>query len=205
MTVANGDFIKSVLELVLADDTITQMIFHFLADFTDEQYDSAVLDAIEVYMEDFMDPVDARIPSGTSVGTCPCHIIEWNATEGIWETTRWLGNATPEITFTGAAHQLPNQIAAVLIANTPRPKSRGRKFIPGFDENSCNGSDIESAVLTELGTVLSHYLADENISAGNDLSPGVPRTGVNQFLEFTGGAVNSIVGTQRRRKPGIGA
>jgi hypothetical protein len=33
----------------------------------------------------------------------------------------------------------------------------------------------------------------------------VPRQAENTFLEFYNGVVNSIIGSQRRRKPGLGA
>ncbi|GAI28117.1 unnamed protein product, partial [marine sediment metagenome] len=39
----------------------------------------------------------------------------------------------------------------------------------------------------------------------NSLTPGVPDEDANQFRGFRDGIANTIVGTQRRRKPGVGA
>lgn len=205
MTVANGDIIKAVFEIITQESTITQMILHFLAVFIEDQTNQDVLDAIEVYEEDLLTPLLAQIDAATSVGSCPVNLVEWNATQGLWETSELLGYTTPDLTFTGTLEDLPYQCAAVLVGNTTRPKSRGRKFIPCMQEGASTGSDWGAGILTSLATCLAAYLADETISGSNVLQPGVPRSAANTWLGFTDGSVKSTVGTQRRRVPGIGA
>jgi hypothetical protein len=205
MSVSTGDIIKAVLEFVLYDGTIIQNILHFIADFTSDQTDQAVIDACETYAEGLYSEIDQYVPSATTVNDMPVQEVEWNAEEGEWLVVRLLGNASPTITFTGASDGLPNQCSAVLVGNTQRPKSRGRKFLAPFIETAATASEWAAPVVTALGLALNSYLADETVSGDNKLSPGVPRSSVNTFLEFTNGVVDSIVGSQRRRKPGEGA
>ncbi len=204
MSVQDGDILKAVLEFVLADGTIIQNIVHWVAEFITPQSEVDVLSAAKQYGEDLYDEIDTWVDLNVVVNPMTLHELEWDAVEGLWVVDRLIGITTPSITFTGATDPLPHQCSAVLVGNTARPKSRGRKFLPPFLDLAADGSDWVSAVLTGLGLALNHYLADEVVTASNDLSPGVPRTAANEFLPFGTGIVNSIVGTQRRRKPGIG-
>jgi hypothetical protein len=164
-----------------------------------------VMDAIQTYVDDLYGDVATFLADGLTINPTTINKMAWNSGEGLWEVARLLGVRTQTITHTNTDDDFPNQISPVLVGNTLRPKTRGRKFLMGFVESMADGSDLTSTALTALGNALSDYLADENISAGNDLSPGVYREGVDDFEEFTDGSVNSVVGTQRRRKPGVGA
>ena len=205
MAVLTGEVIKAVAEFVLDDGSIIQNIFHFACVFVAEQAEALVVAAVKGYIEDIYAAIDAYISDTVTVNDFNVHVVEWDVSEQGWEVVRFVGADTPAITFTSLDDPLPNQMAAVLVANTYRPKSRGRKFLVPFVETAALAGDLIGAALTALGIALNHYLADENISIGNDLSPGVPRAGVETFLIFSDGVVNSILGTQRRRKPGIGA
>lgn len=205
MPVNNGEIVKSWMEFNLADGTIAQMVYHWKVYSAGEVTSADVIAAVEQYMEDIVAAVQAYIDADITLNPTPVQIVDWDATEDAWVIDRNIGTATCTESFSSTVDPLPNQCAPVMVANTARPKSRGRKFFPGFDDNSASGSDMAAAVLTALGTALAHYLADETISGADVLSPGVIRAGVNAFLDFTTGQVNSVIGTQRRRKPGVGA
>jgi hypothetical protein len=205
MTVSNGDIIKAVAELTLPDGTIAQNVFHFLANFATEETNQNVINACVGYVEDIYDAVKAYIKSTVSLDTVEVDIVDWNPAEGQWKVLFAVGIGFPSVTFTSAAELLPNQVAPVMLAYTVRPKSYGRKFLAGLTEEGTSGSDLVSGLVTVMGTALNHFLADETTSGSNVLSPGIPRVAADTFLEFYNGAVNSIVGSQRRRKPGLGA
>ena len=204
MAISDGEIVKAVIEFALADGSLVQNVFHFLANFVTDQTKVDVLAAVEGYIEDFYNAVSTYLADDFTVGDVTVDKIAWNATEELWEVTSNIGTASPTITHTNTDDPFPNQIAPVLIAHTIRPKSRGRKFLMGFVDTAANGSSLVSGALTALANALAVYLADEVVTTGNVLSPGVPRTNVNTFLELSTGAVNSVVGTQRRRKPGVG-
>jgi hypothetical protein len=204
MAVTDGEVIKAVAEFVLSDGTIGQNVFHFIANFLTDETNTAVRDACIDYIEDIYNSVSTYLSDGFTVNPSTVHRVAWNETEDEWETETLLGIATPSITHTNTDDEFPNQISPVLVANTTRPKSRGRKFLMGFVETAAVAGDLVGAAITALTTALNHYLADETVTGSNVLSPGVPRAGVNTFLEFADGAVNSVVGTMRTRKPGVG-
>lgn len=205
MAVANGEIVKAVAEFTLGDGTIVQNVFHFIAEVAAPVAKSLVLSAVQSYIEDIYTGLAAYISDDVETELATVHVIEWDPGEGEWVTERLLGNTLPDLTFTASTDAYPNQISGVLIGNTDRPKSRGRKFLVPFVETAGVGSSIISAVMSLLATSLSHYLADETIADTDVLSPGIPRSGFDQFLAFSDGVVNSILGTQRRRKPGVGA
>lgn len=204
MAVSSGDIIKAVCELTLVDGNKAQNVFHFKVVCATTVTEAAVLAACKQYVEDIYAAVAGYINGSVSLDTVEVDEVDWNPTESFWEVVKYIGTAALADSFSGVSDSLPNQIAPVLLAYTARPKSYGRKFLAGMDETTSVGSDIQTAPLTALGTALSHYLADEVISGADVLSPGIPRASEDTFLEFGSGAVDSIVGTQRRRKPGIG-
>lgn len=99
--------------------------------------------------------------------------------------------------------QLPNQVAAVLVAPTNILKVRGRKFIAGLSVSAMNGGRWSSGVMAILADMLATYI---NTYAGpyNDIYPGLWSTKSNTFFPFTSGYVDSVPGSQRRRKIGVG-
>lgn len=205
MGVSNGEYLKAFVEFELADGTLAQNVFWFKAAFLADQVNSAVLAAIEQYVEDIYNGIATYLSSGFAVNLGYVNKMTWDTTLAKWVTGTLVGSILPTITHTNTDDTFPNQIAPVLVANTTRPGSFGRKFLMGCVESMADGSELVTAAVTAMGTALNHYIADETVTASNDLVVGVLREGVQAFLEFTDGQVNSIVGTQRRRKPGVGA
>ena len=204
MTVADNTVIRAVFELLFPDYRVAQNVFWFLADFTSPQSDAAVEAAIESYVDDVITEVDDDIKSTCTVSPGDVNEMVWNAGEGIWEVDRFIGQIEPSITFAETTEMLPHAVCPVLVANTARPKTRGRKSIPGFCEADNDMGDVSAGALAHLATALAQYLADETISSGNDLLVGVASTVTGTFWEFTDGHVDSLFGSQRRRKPGVG-
>jgi len=204
MAIPDGTYIKGVAELELDDGTIVQNVYHFLCDFTSDQPGASIVSAVVDYIEDIFTAVATYLSDGFTINITPVHSVVWDAETADWVVNALIGTGLPSFTHTNTDDPFPNQIAPVLVANTERPKSKGRKFLPGFVETSADGSDLVTAAVTALTTALNNYIADETVSGDSVLSPGVLRKGVESFKAFTDGQVNSVVGTQRRRKPGVG-
>lgn len=204
MTVQTGEVLKAVVEFILANGTIIQNIYHFFTGFVTPQDDDDVVDAIVDYAEEVYASLLSDMSATMTSLPMTVHVVVWDGVEGKWVTDRLVGIDTPIIVGTGTADLLPNQNSAVVIADTARPKSRGRKFFPPFEDTSAVGSEWGAGVITNLALALTQYLMDQVVTPGNDLNPGVPRTGVNEYLPFQSGMVNSVVGSQRRRKLGLG-
>lgn len=205
MTVQDGDVLQAVMEVVLGDGSINQMVFWYAADFVAEQTDSAVRAAMRTNVDAIMNAVETMCPNDWDVNPVKMSRMAFNAVTDQWEKIADLGVETLTLFVpSDNTDPLPNQCSAVMTAATALPKTRGRKFFPAFGEDSQVGGILTSGVLTLMANALANYLADEEISTNNVLEPGVTRTGVDAFRPFTSGVVNDIMGTQRRRKQGVG-
>lgn len=205
MTVSNNDVLKVFLELVLADGTIAQNLFHLRAVFADDQTDTVVSAAVEGYLEDIYDDISTYLSDDFSINPSWLNKVAWNVAQSKWLTTYLVDIFTPSFTHTNTDDPFPNQIAPVIVGNTYNPNSRGRKFIMGFVETSALAGDLVAAAVVELVAATATYISSVVIDGSNSLTPGVPDEDSATFWTFRDGAANTIVGTQRRRKPGVGA
>lgn len=204
MAVENGDIISVDIKATLDDGTKVLNRKTFEASFENAQTSTAVLAAIELWVEELYGNLVTCIPAQTTMDVCEASIIVWNATEEKWETSISLGQFTPTVTFTGAGDQLPNQCAAFVIGKTYRPKSKGRIFAFPFDEGTQEHGELLPAFFALLGDFAVDYLADQVISAGNLLLSGIVRVAVGEFWDFISAEANDIIGTQRSRRFGVG-
>ena len=204
MTVSNGDVLRAVVEFVLSDGTIAQNVFHFLAEFDTDETNSAVNQAVRTYVQDIYTAISTYLSDDFTINPGYLYRVAWSPTYNKWIIEQFLANFTPSFTHTNTDDPFPNQIAPVMVANTLVPKVRGRKFLMGCVETMADASELVTAALTALGNAVNHYIADETVSGSNQLSPGVIRTASDAFVPFTNGTADSIVGTMRRRKPGVG-
>jgi hypothetical protein len=204
MTIENGDVLRVVIDHLLDDGTITNLVFHYLANLETPQANGTALNQLEEFVERFFGEVEERIHSGSALGALEVNKVAFNEETAQWEVSEYIGTRYPTVTFTNAGEQLPNQNAAVLVAKTTRPKSYGKKFFAGMTETDSTGSEWNAYTLTDMAAALLEYLLDIELAPSNTLTPGVPRSKFDVFLPFTTGIVDYIVGSQRRRKPGVG-
>jgi len=205
MTISNGDVLKVFLELVLADGSIAQNVYFLRAVFADDQTDAAVSAAVEDYLENIMGEVGTYLSDDFTINPSWLHKVAWNVTQSKWLTTYLIDTFTPSFSHANTDDPFPNQIAPVMVGNTYVPASRGRKFLPGFVETAALAGDLVAGAVTALVGAVSYYISNVVIDASNLLQPGVPDADSSTFWAFRDGAANTIVGTQRRRKPGVGA
>jgi hypothetical protein len=204
MTISNGDVLKVFLELVLGDGSVVENVYHLRAAFADDQSDSAVSAAIEGYLEDIMGELSTYLSDSFTINPSWLNKTAWDPVGLKWITTYLVDIFTPSFTHTNTDDPFPNQIAPVMTGNTFTPASRGRKFLPGFVETAADAGNLVTGAVTALVSATSYYITPVEVSAGNNLVPGVPDEDSSTFWTFRDGSANTIVGTQRRRKPGVG-
>lgn len=205
MAVNNDDVLKAVMEVVLDDGTVAQNVFYFIAELLAQLGDATVTGLIETYIEDAYANLSNELVNTITQSLCTVQKIAFDSGEGEWLVTENIGTFTPTITFGNANEALPNAVSAVATLLTFRPKTRGRKFLFPFGENDQDASYLTSTALSSMADFAADVIATITYSPGNDLEPGVPRAGVDNFRKFTGAVVTNVLGTQRRRKPGVGA
>lgn len=121
--------------------------------------------------------------------------------QGIWQTV--FDDPISYVGQSSTQDQLPNAVAFVFIAKTLVQRVVGRKFFSGLSEQWSNGNQVVGAAIAALASSLAAYLGPWTSLGGSTFAPGVvDRSGV--FQAFTGGFVSTFLGSQRRRKPGVG-
>lgn len=205
MTVTNGDILKVVAEFTLESGTIAQNVYYLIADLIADQADLSVVNAIELWIESAYGQLSAQLYNTITQNVCSVNEIGWNAVSEQWEVTRFVGLFTPTIAFSAAVDGLPDQVAALATFTTTRPKTRGRKFMIPFGEASQDSSYLNPAALTAMADYADDILDGIFLGPLNELYSGVPRQAVGEFYEFIMGIVTNVLGTQRRRRPGVGA
>lgn len=203
MSVSNGDVLHVVIEGDLPDGTIWQNRKRFQVSAAAPISDANVLNAIKTWVETLYAYIASHIPSTTNLRDGTVDVIGWNPTAGIWEVTQNVGVYSPLDTFSGAVQELPNQCAPFVIGNTSRPRSKGRIFFPPVSENDQDGGILSAACLANMASTAAQYISDQPIGADTLIS-GIVREAFNQWLAFQTVAFDDLIGTQRRRRPGIG-
>lgn len=118
--------------------------------------------------------------------------------------TELIGYFTPTISMVNASDELPNQCSAFVTLYTSRPKSRGRKFVIPFGEDTQDGTYLTAAALTDMTDFADELLDNVVFDVLEYFVPGIPREAVELFLDFTTAVVTNLLGSQRRRRPGVG-
>lgn len=119
-------------------------------------------------------------------------------------------NLIGTVTFTGATGTAPgtynaNQDAAVMIGKTGIPKTVGKKFAPAITDAGQADSTIQAGAMATLVSVLAIWIT-EFVSTGTvTVTPAIFKKLSGAFAPIVGGIVDLLVGSQRRRKPGVGS
>lgn len=119
--------------------------------------------------------------------------------------TNWVPVATWAKTNHGAvsgdAH--PNAVAAVLLGKATGARHVGRKFFSGVAESMTTANALTAGAALYMADALLYYVSPLVTIVGSVLQPGVVDKNMT-FHPFVGGLVSSLLGSMRRRKPGLG-
>lgn len=119
--------------------------------------------------------------------------------------TQWATVQEVDFPFTGATtgDQLPNAVALVLLGKASGIKHVGRKFFSGISEPSTTINALATGAVATAALALLGYITPLVGIGGGELTPGVfDKNGA--FHPFVGGVISSLMGSMRRRKPGLG-
>lgn len=199
MTVSVGDVFRASVEFSMPS---VQKAFNVLGlkCTAGSATDAQLLTAVDSWLVTAYAFLQGTINNQVDIVEAVVTRMAWNGT--IWAVSEVLGTLTPVFGATGIGDMLPHATAGVVTFQTAVPKRRGRTFLPGFGEAEQAESDLVAGAQTALGnwanaltTVLLPGTANVYYAVlGND---GNARTAISY-------TVNSIVGSQRRRKPGVG-
>lgn len=97
----------------------------------------------------------------------------------------------------------PFAVAAVLIGKAAGVRKMGRKFFGGIAESMTSGNYLTTAAMSQAALACLAYVTPFTGLGGGTITPGI-RTQAGVFHPFVGGVVSSVLGSMRRRKPGVG-
>lgn len=98
---------------------------------------------------------------------------------------------------------LPNAVAVVLLGKASGLRHVGRKFFSGITENQSDGNALFTTSLAVAASALLAYITPFTGIGGGTITPGIV-DGSGTFHPFVGGVVSTLLGSMRRRKPGLG-
>jgi hypothetical protein len=93
---------------------------------------------------------------------------------------------------------------AYVIVGVTASRRRGKKFLGPLPESLQNAGVPTAGAITALEEFRDGYLATFS-SGGQDYTPGVCKPDGLDFVPFVAARIDLLLGTQRRRKPGVGA
>ena len=98
---------------------------------------------------------------------------------------------------------LPNAVSAVLLGKAAGLRHVGRKFFGPIVESLTTANSLAGAGITAAAATLLAYITPFTGTGGGIITPGVVDQ-AGDFHPFVGGVVSTILGSMRRRKPGLG-
>ncbi len=203
MPIVDQDIVKVSSNFELGDGTQYQNIYYYIRDGNDPFSDAAHIAAIKAHQEAMYDEIVGQVKDDVVEQLSFVDRIAWDGTK--WEIVENIGTFTPAFVPVGATDSLPFQVSPYVVFKTSRPKSVGKKFLFPFTEPQ----QADSILVPTAVTAVTAYaaLAITPIALGGDatLTMGIVRTGVETYLNFDVAVVNDVLGSQRRRRPGVGA
>lgn len=184
---------KAVLKGRLFGAVETRNIFY-------AQVSPTSLDTFQILWEGYLDAIFANITTIISTGWVASAIQVFE-----WQSPDWVPMDEINYTQAGAAtgDALPNLVSAVIVGKVPFQRGFGRKFFSGMVESMCAGDALISNALIALGGAALAYVSVYFGSNSGVLGPGIFKKD-NTFHAFSQGFASSLLGTMRRRKPGLG-
>lgn len=117
----------------------------------------------------------------------------------------WIESGAHPYTDAGLASgdYLPNASAIVFLGKAVGKRLVGRKFWSGVAESATNGNALITAAAIAMASACVLYVAPLTTAQGSVLTPGIWGKD-NAFHSFSSGVVSTLLGSMRRRKPGLG-
>lgn len=192
--------VKVTVEYSQPGASVPNNVF-FFENATENGY-AAIDEAVAEWVE------DEWAAAWKEISTSTCELVSYVASEvdvtGV--VLGFIGSALIGTSGLGAADVAAAAVSAVIHAATDRPKSRGRKFIPGLDSDLIDSGLFDASLLGDLAVLLVKYFSGFESSGGVELNPGVLSTVAGAFLEFNGsGGFDDIPDYQTRRRPDRGS
>ncbi len=205
MSVIDGDILRVTLNFELGDGTQYQNVYHYIRDGTDVHSDAAHVTGLTVKMNAAYDTLLAQVKDDVTEQLSFVDRIEFNEIVDEWRVVENIGTFTLTFVPTGASDTIPYQGSPYVIFKTDRPRSVGKKYLFPFIETMQANTILEAGAVTQMVAYGAEILSAYALGGDATLTAGIVRTGIQTFLPVLVAVVNDVIGSQKRRRPGVGA
>ena len=205
MAVLDGDILRVSVNFELGDGTQYQNIYHYIRDGTDPYSDVAHVDTLAAKLELAYAAIDDLVHDDITPQLSFVDRVEFNEIVDEWRVVENIGTFTIDFIGTEATDTLPFQSAPYVVFKTQRPKSVGKKFLFPLGEAHQIDTILQGGAVAAIVAYGAQILAAASLGGDATLTAGIVRTGVQTFLNFLVAVVNDVLGSQKRRRPGVGA
>lgn len=207
MAVNDGDILKVVQSITCPTLVHAQNVYYWRLDdpTPDNPSTAQILAAIDTRLDDMYQKVNNEMSNAYEADNFTVERIEWNV--DVWETVENVGTGNIAIVGDQPGDAAPHGCACVVTAQTSRPKTRARKFLPGVIEVDFEDSTLNGTVLGVLAQFVISWLTAQSVVGSAELVPVVasqsgPTAGT--IFALISAVTPAIVGYMRTRKPGVG-
>ena len=159
-----------------------------------------LLDGIEEWLESAYSELEDSLNVDVTVVSAYVTKVQWSVDH--WEVESIIGTRILGIDGTDSTDMLPHAVAAVVTFPTTVPKRRGRVFIPGLADNKVTNSLLTGPTATAIALFAAELIGQFPCTTATAAYYVLGDDGTYTYPAST--RVNGVVGSQRRRKPGVG-
>lgn len=197
---AVGDRFRVTATFLMPESTIAQWVWHYIQEQSGDPDEQILLDAIETVLTAAWTEIAGDVAPVVQGDTL--ELAKFDAVTNKFNTT--LTNDISALVGTAVDEMLPHQEAAVVKFFTPIAKSLGKKFIFGLTEAQQEDSILIASAIAALILFADEFRVRVT-PQGIQFAPGNFDPVLDTFRKWTNTvSVNAILGTQDRRRPGIG-
>lgn len=205
MSVLDGDVLRVTCNFELGDGTQYQNVYHYVRDGTDPFSDAAHITSLSSRLEAAYETIDDYVKSDVTEQLSFVDRVEFNEIVNEWRVVENIGTFTIGWVPAGVVDALPFQSSPYVVFKTQRPKSVGKKFLFPFIETAQASTVLIGAAVTAIAAYGASVISAILLGGDATLSPVIVRTGFQTVLPLLVAVVNDVLGSQKRRRPGVGA
>ena len=208
MSIVSGNFIRTSCRFKNSESGDVVNVYHFYAGGTGLATDNDIMTAIEAQMSVMYAYVASQMPSSQDPYDIRHDVVDWVG--GKETVIRTLGTRTWTLTTppNGSTDMMPAMDGVIVNLRTTEPKTFGRKYVGALLEGGQSSGNLTGAALAQFVSYAAAILTPI-VSGTITLTPGVlsykAGNNIPYWASFVAAVVNSILGSQRRRRKNRGS
>lgn len=205
MAVLDGDVLRVTANFELGDGTQYQNIYHYVRDGTDPFSDEDHIAGIKASLQAAYITLEVYVASDVTAQLGFVDRVEFNEIVDEWRVVENIGTFTLVWSPDATGDVLPFQSSPYVVFKTQRPKSVGKKFLFPLAETAQDATILVGGAVTAIVAYAAQVITAIQLGGDATLTAVIVRTGVQTVLPLLVAVVNDVLGSQKRRRPGVGA